>query len=110
MVAQQRGLGKLDSSSGDVKFIEAFSKLPKSITYWDLEIDPYGKFWLASSNGIYVLDKVNNSLEITSHFFEGIFIDFFYRNNDEIWVWVDTKGPHKLTFDPKSNHKRENRR
>ncbi|MFU1598747.1 EAL domain-containing protein [Alteromonas macleodii] len=103
VVAQQRGLGKLDSSSGEVEFFETLSKLPKSITYWDLEIDPYEKIWLASSNGIYVLDKANNTLKITNHFFEGVFIDFFYRDDDEIWVWVDTKGPHKLTFDPKSN-------
>ena len=62
VVSQQRGLGVINSSSGEVKFSETFSDFANSITYWDVEIDTKGTFWVASSNGIYVLRQVEASL------------------------------------------------
>ena len=98
VVSQQRGLGVINSSSGEVKFSETFSDFANSITYWDVEIDTKGTFWVASSNGIYVLRQVEGKLQLIDHVFEGLFIDFLYTKGDEVWIWEDTQGPVKLSL------------
>ena len=96
LVSQQRGIGLIQTDTSDVVFFDVFEKLPADITYWDLEIDDDGYFWLASSNGIYLLQLFNDELQIIDHIFEGNFIDFLYLEGNDVWLWSENNGTIKL--------------
>jgi len=99
LVSQQRGVGRIQSDTSDVLFFDVFKHLPASITFWDLEIDQNGYFWLASSNGVYLLKLVDEKLRIIEHVFEGNFIDFLYYQNGSVWLYTEQHGTVELSFD-----------
>ncbi len=103
VVSQQRGIGQIQEHTAEVEFFDVFTTLPESVTYWDLEIDKNGIFWVTSSNGIYALKHEKDNLVILKHAFEGLFIDFLYQQDDEIWIWAENNGVQRLTLDKTSD-------
>ncbi|BFT30921.1 EAL domain-containing protein [Alteromonas sp. D210916BOD_24] len=103
VVSQQRGVGQIQEKTAEVEFFDVFTTLPESVTYWDLEIDKNGIFWVASSNGIYILKYNNQKLSIVEHAFKGMFVDFLYQKDNEVWFWADGNGPQRLTLTDSDN-------
>jgi diguanylate cyclase (GGDEF)-like protein/PAS domain S-box-containing protein len=99
VVSQQRGVGEIQRDTAEVAFFDYFSSIPDTVTYWDIEIDNNGIFWIASSNGLYVLRRIEGKLELINHVFEGQFIDFLYRKENEIWLWSKATGLRQLSVD-----------
>lgn len=86
LISQQRGAGKISNENGDVEFYNIFSSYGDSLSFWDLEIDEYGRFWVATSNGLMLLEKSGNDLRNVRTFFEGAFIDHIFKSKSAIWL------------------------
>ncbi len=98
VVSQQRGIGLIQNNTAEVSFFDAFKQLPETVTFWDLEIDANGFFWVASSNGVYIFERKGNSLSLVEHIFEGMFIDFLYQSDNNIWLWSEANGLQGLSI------------
>ena len=96
VVSQQRGVGLIEKETAEVLFFDFFRGISDTVTYWDLEIDINGVFWVASSNGLYALEHVDGKLELVGHLFKGQFIDFLYRKDNEVWLWSESLGLRRI--------------
>ncbi|MEM7419027.1 MAG: EAL domain-containing protein [Pseudomonadota bacterium] len=98
VVSQQRGIGQIEKDTAEVSFFDIFQSLPDTVTYWDIEIDANGFFWVASSNGVYIFERDENELKIAKHIFDGMFIDFLYKSDNKIWLWSESNGLQGLNI------------
>lgn len=99
LISQQRGVGKISSVTGDVEFYDVFSMYNETLSYWDLEIDSIGRFWVATSNGLMLLEASDNDFKIVKTFFEGTFIDHIFKSDTAIWLQLSDGKIYSIAFD-----------
>lgn len=90
--AQHEGIGIFDKANGEIQFLKQSPALSKDTTFWDLVVDTNGHFWVATSNGLLVYEKVGNELLQINHFFKGEFIDYLHHDEKYVWVWPGRTG------------------
>lgn len=62
-------------------------------TIFDLYVDPFDKWWLASDNGIFRYDKEKNSLINTQHSWSNLSISKFQKLDDGTVIAFSNNGP-----------------
>ncbi len=90
--AQTEGVGIFDKSSGEIEFLKFNKELSANTTFWDLVIDKNGRFWVATSDGLMLYDKVDNLLVQVEHLFKGEFIDYLHHDDHYVWIWPGQSG------------------
>ncbi|QJR79862.1 EAL domain-containing protein [Alteromonas pelagimontana] len=81
-VTQNEGIGKFDLETGKINYFLSES----SETFWDLAIDEFSHFWVATSNGLEVYSFEEGKMVKLATLFEGTFIDTFFYNEGRIWL------------------------
>lgn len=94
LISQQRGIGKISKETGEVVFFDVFNAYKESISYWDIEIDSNGLFWVATSSGLLVFEKLEKDFRLIKQFFEGTFIDHIFKTENAIWLHSLDSGVH----------------
>ena len=94
--SQQDGIGRLDRVTGDFDYLSFDEEISPGTSYWDVEIDKEGYFWVASSGGLSVYKRIDNKLELLKRYFPGQFVDYIYKGNDRVWVWLEDNGLYSL--------------
>ncbi|PXW76842.1 PAS domain S-box-containing protein/diguanylate cyclase (GGDEF)-like protein [Alteromonas sp. I10] len=98
LVSQQRGLGKYNEESGEVKFYLPPSEQVQNLSYWDLKIDTNDYFWLATSDGLKIYRLINGNLELVKTFFDGKFVDHIHMDKQFVWIWLENDGTYAIDF------------
>ena len=91
-VSQQKGIEKLDGLTGELQYIEITPQLDNDVTFWDLVIDENNYYWIASSIGLLIYEKIEGKLHLVKHLFDGDFIDYLHADNNYVWVWRNSTG------------------
>ncbi|PHS55398.1 MAG: hypothetical protein COB03_09590 [Alteromonas sp.] len=94
--SQQDGVGRLDRVTGDFDYLSFDEEISLGTSYWDVEIDKEGYFWVASSGGLSVYKRIDNKLELLKRYFPGQFVDYIYKGKDRVWVWLEDNGLYSL--------------
>lgn len=94
--SQQDGIGRLDRVTGDFDYLSLDEEISPGTSYWDVEIDKEGYFWVASSGGLSVYKRVDNKLELLERYFPGQFVDYIYKGNNRVWVWLEDNGLYSI--------------
>ena len=91
-VSQQKGIERLDELTGELQYLEITPNLDSDVTFWDLVIDKNNYYWVASSIGLLIYEKIDNKLHLVKHLFNGNFIDYLHADNNYVWVWQNSTG------------------
>ncbi|MEG3767961.1 EAL domain-containing protein [Alteromonas sp. 14N.309.X.WAT.G.H12] len=84
-VTQNEGIGKFNRQLGTIDYY-----LTDKVEYfWDLAIDDYGRFWIASSTGICVYEIKNNKFHLVQTLFENNFVERLYFDDHTIWLTIE---------------------
>ncbi|MDO6578229.1 EAL domain-containing protein [Alteromonas stellipolaris] len=94
--SQQNGIGRLDSVTGDFDYLYFDEEISPGTSYWDVEIDKEGYFWVASSGGLSVYKRIENKLELLERYFPGQFVDYIYKGKNRVWVWLEDNGLYSI--------------
>ncbi len=84
---QSEGLGKFNFLTGDIDYY--LTNHPE--TFWDLEIDSNGYYWLATSDGVQVYSYENNKFNLIDTFFKEYFIDTLFLHEGALWFSIQGK-------------------
>lgn len=104
-VSQQKGVGRLDKLAGSLNYLTQTPELNKDTTFWDLAIDQYNRYWVASSIGLLVYEKVGEELLLLEHMFKGEFIDYLHADQENVWVWRESTGLFSINIPSKGLEK-----
>ncbi|RDV25277.1 EAL domain-containing protein [Alteromonas aestuariivivens] len=85
---QHEGIGKFNIELGTLDYY--LTNIGTS--FWDLEIDAYGRFWLASSNGLQVYELEDDEIRHLTTLFEGQYVASVFFDGQQIWTWSPSEG------------------
>ncbi|WP_232366464.1 EAL domain-containing protein [Salinimonas sediminis] len=82
---QSEGIGRFSFDSG----IMNYYLTDHEETFWDLEIDNNGYFWIATSDGVQVYKKNGIQFKFIDTFYKGHFIDTLFLSNDSLLFTIE---------------------
>ncbi|MCU7555176.1 EAL domain-containing protein [Alteromonas sp. ASW11-19] len=87
-VTQEQGLGSYNKQTGDIQYYLT-SLADSGVSFWDVIIDEYGVFWIASSNGLLAYEFHDNTIKRLATFYKDELFDRLYFGNKRLWLVRD---------------------
>jgi diguanylate cyclase (GGDEF)-like protein/PAS domain S-box-containing protein len=99
LISQQKGLGKISKDTGEVSYYDLFEDLAEASSFWDVEIGKNDNVWIATSDGLLVLEQTINGFRLLNQFFKGSFIDHIFKSENAIWFQLPSGEVYSINFD-----------